>query len=366
AYAQSDLGAISGFVKDPSGSTVPGAKVTVKNQSGLERTANSTEAGYYVITNIPPGTYAVTVEAPGFKKFELTGAKLDPSSTLTVDASLAVGAATETVEVTADAVNLQTESASVQRDVTRQQIDGLELNGRNPIFMANLVPGTRGGNISGLSFAFSQGPNNINGARTQESIITYDGAPAVRTRSNGTSLGSADVDSTQEVQILTSNYGAEYGRSSGGQIRILTRSGTQQFHGSAYEYLRNTAFNANTWTRNHTIGPEFLAFTSVPPFHYNQFGFNVGGPFYIPGKFNNDKSKVFWYYGEEWVRYRFTDTSSQTVPSLAMRQGDFSELLNPANVYYGKSVQLKDPTTGDPIAGNIIPKNQLSPSGLGI
>src|SRR5262245_13265219 len=91
AYAQSDLGAISGFVKDPSGSTVPGAKVTVKNQSGLERTSNTTEAGYYIITNIPSGTYAVTVEAPGFKKFELTGAKLDPSSTLTVDASLAVG-----------------------------------------------------------------------------------------------------------------------------------------------------------------------------------------------------------------------------------------------------------------------------------
>ena len=98
---------------------------------------------------------------------------------------------------------LQTESASVQRNVTRQQIDSLELNGRNPIFMANLVPGTRGGNLAGLSFNFSQGPSNINGARTQESLITYDGAPAVRTRSNGTSLGAADVDSTQEIQILT-------------------------------------------------------------------------------------------------------------------------------------------------------------------
>jgi hypothetical protein len=157
-------------------------------------------------------------------------------------------------------VTLQTESAAVQKVVTREQINALELNGRNPIFMANLVPGTRGGNLSGLSFAFSQGPNNINGARTQDSLITYDGAPAVRTRSNGTSLGSADVDSTQEIQILTAAYSSEYGRSSGGQIRILTKSGTNEFHGSAYEYLRNTAFNANTWTRNHTPGQDF-----VPP-----------------------------------------------------------------------------------------------------
>src|SRR5947208_13221837 len=118
--------------------------------------------------------------------------------------------------------------------------------------MANMVPATRGGNISGLSFAFSQGPSNINGARTQESIITYDGAPAVRTRSNGTSLGAADVDSTQEIQILTASYSSEYGRSGGGQIRIITKSGGSQFHGSGYDYVRNDVFNANTWTRNKT------------------------------------------------------------------------------------------------------------------
>lgn len=366
AFAQSDLGAISGFVKDPSGSTVPNAKVTVKNQSGLERTANTNESGYYIITNIPPGLYTVSVEAAGFKKFESSNAKLDPSTTLAVDATLTVGAATETVQVTAEAANLQTESASVQKAVTRQQIDSLELNGRNPIFMANLVPGTRGGNLSGLSFNFSQGPSNINGARTPESLITYDGAPAVRTRSNGTSLGAADVDSTQEIQILTADYSAEYGRSSGGQIRIITRSGTQQFHGAAYDYVRNTVFNANTWTRNHTLGPDFLQLNQAAPIQYNQFGFNVSGPFYIPGKFNSDKSKVFWYWGTEWVRYRFTDTNSMTVPSVAMRQGDFSELLNPSNFYYGKVITIKDPNTGNAYPGNVIPKSTLSPNGIGI
>ena len=126
------------------------------------------------------------------------------------------------------------------------------MNGRNPVGLASLVPGARGGNLSGLSFNFTQGPSNFNGSRNPENLITYDGAPATRTRSNGTSLGAADVDSTQEVQILTAAYAAEYGRTSGAQIRILTRSGGQDFHGAAYEYVRNDAFNANTWTRNHT------------------------------------------------------------------------------------------------------------------
>jgi hypothetical protein len=355
------MGSISGFVKDPSGAIVPRAQVVARNQTGLERQATTNDSGYYIITNVPPGMYSISVEAPGFKKFGSTGNKLDPSATLTIDANLTVGAATETVEVVGTAASLQTESASVQRTVTRQQIDSLELNGRNPIFMANLVPGTRGGNLAGLSFSFSQGPSNINGARTQESLITYDGAPAVRTRSNGTSLGSADVDSTQEIQILTSSYSAEFGRSSGGQIRVITRSGGQQFHGSAYDYVRNTVFNANTWTRNKTPGQDFAA-----PVKYNQFGYNVGGPFYIPGKFNSAKNRVFWYWGQEWVRYRFTDLATLTTPSLAMRTGDFSELLSASNFYYGKVVTIKDPATGVAFPNNVIPKNQLSPNGLGI
>jgi len=360
-WAQSDNGSISGFVKDPSGLVVPNAKVTARNQSGLERQVTTNESGYYNITNIPPGYYTMSVEAPGFKIYSSTNNKLDPSSALAVDPVLTVGATTETIEVNATAAALQTESATVQRVVSREQIDGLELAGRNPIFMANLVPGTRGGNLSGLSFNFTQGPSNINGARTPESLITYDGAPAVRTRSNGTSLGAFDVDSTAEVQVLTANYSPEYGRSSGGQIRLLSKSGSSDFHGAMYEYLRNDIFNANTWTRNKTPGQNF-----VPPHKYNQFGYNVSGPFYIPGHFNTEKNKVFWYWGQEWVRYRFLDSNSLTVPSLLMRQGNFSELLDPKNVYYGKTVLIKDPLTGQPFDGNIIPQNRLSQNGLGI
>src|SRR6266849_2561152 len=390
-FAQSDLGTISGFVKDPSGATIANAKVTVRNNSGVERVATSNDSGYYAITNVPPGLYTIVAEAPGFRRYESKDNKVDPSANLAVDVALTVGSATETVEVSASAVELQTESASVQELVTREQIDSLEINGRNPIFMANLVPGTRGGTLANLSFNFSQGPSNINGARTPESLITYDGAPAVRTRSNGTSLGAADVDSTQEIQILTADYAPEYGRSSGGQIRITSKSGSQDFHGAAYEYVRNTIFNANTWQRNAVARTTGI----TAPVHYNQFGYNIGGPFFIPNHFNTDKSKVFWYWGEEWVRYIFTDTNTTTtVPTLKMRTGDFSELLDPNNPFVTRKdsagnkipVIVKDPTTGaqfvasanpgDPnynpactnVAGcpNIIPVTRLSQNGLGI
>jgi len=361
-YAQSDLGSIEGVVKDPSSSTVPNATVKVKNQNGLERSTKTNESGFYVVTSIPPGIYSVTVEAPGFKKFESVSNKLDSSSKLGVDATLTVGAASETVEVTASATQLQTESATVQKLVTREQIDSLELNGRNPVGLASLVPGARGGNLSGLSFNFNQGPSNFNGSRNPENLITYDGAPATRTRSNGTSLGAADVDSTQEVQILTAAYAAEFGRTSGAQIRILTRSGGKDFHGAAYEYVRNDIFNANTWTRNHTPGQAFTT-----PIRYNQYGYNVGGPAYWPGKINSDKSKFFWYWGQEWVKYRFTDSATWTVPTNLMRKGDFSELLTtgPQNIL-GKIVTIKDPTTGNVFPGNVIPTAMVSRNGSGI
>src|SRR5712671_3690276 len=397
-FAQSDLGTISGFVKDPSGATVANAKISVRNNRGVERAATTNDSGYFAITNIPAGLYTILVEAPGFQRYESRDNKLDPSATLAIDVPLTVGSTNETVEVSASAVQLQTESASVQKLVTREQIDSLELNGRNPIFMANLVPGTRGGTLANLSFNFSQGPSNINGARTPESLITYDGAPAVRTRSNGTSIGAADVDSTQEIQILTADYAPEYGRSSGGQIRITSKSGSQEFHGAAYEYVRNTVFDANPWQRN--ANPATTHITA--PIHYNQFGYNIGGPLYIPNHFNTAKNKVFWYWGEEWVRYIFTDTNSTvTVPTLNMRTGNFSELLDPNNPYVSHTVTnpadpskakikvpvlIADPqsalgpqcgqvisyvpsvvlnTTGC-FPGNVIPANRLSPNGLGI
>jgi hypothetical protein len=368
--AQSDNASISGFVKDASGSSVPNATVIIKNEAtGVERRTTTNNEGYFVASNLPPATYTVRIEATGFRTFEQSGTKLDPGINTAVDVNMQVGALTETVQVTASANIVQSETATVGKLVERSQIDLMELNGRNPVLLASLVPGTRGGALAGLSFSFGQGPANFNGSRNPENLITYDGAPATRTRSNGTSLGSADVDSVQEVQVLTANYGAELGRSSGGQIRIITRSGTNQFHGAAFEYFRHDALNANTWSRNSSPATAF-----VPPFRYNQYGYNIGGPFYIPNKFNKDRNKWFWYWGQEWVKYRPTDTVFQTVPTQLMRQGNFSEFLDPRNVWYGRSVTMFDPTTCPsvgasgctPFGGNIIPQNRLSPNGIAL
>ncbi|HXH50085.1 MAG TPA: carboxypeptidase regulatory-like domain-containing protein [Terriglobia bacterium] len=368
-WAQSDFGTISGYIKDPSGATVPGAAVTVSNQSGLRRQARTDASGFFSIPNLPPGYYTMTAQATGFQKFLSNNNKLDPSGRLALNVQLKVGATTQTVEVTAQIATLQTQSAAVQKLVTRQQIDSLELNGRNPVNLAQLAPGAQGGNLSGLNFNFGQGPSHFNGSRNWNNLITYDGAPATRTRANGTSLGSADEDSTEEVQVLGANYSAEYGRTSGGQIRIVTKSGGPHFHGAAYEYVRNTMLNANTWQRNTNPNTAFTA-----PDHYNDFGYNIGGPFYIPGHFNTNKDKVFWYWGHEFTRNYYTDTSSMTVPTMLMRNGNFSELLDPNNIFYGHSVQLVDPKTGQDIPGNVMSTtgpvtaggSTISPNGLAL
>src|SRR6266849_1624125 len=158
-FAQSDLGSITGFVRDATGSTVPNATVTVKNEAtGTERRVTTNDAGLFVVTNIPAGFYTVTVEGKGFKKYDVTHNKLDPNSTTAVDATLTIGAATEVVEVVATAAPLQSESAAVQKLITREQIDMMELNGRNPVGLAVVVPGARGGTAANLTIGLSQGP----------------------------------------------------------------------------------------------------------------------------------------------------------------------------------------------------------------
>jgi len=289
--------------------------------------------------------------------------------TATIDVTLTLGAASEIVQVTSDAPPLEADSATLGRDVTERQIRDLQLNGRNPLLLAMLKPGVVGGNGQALG-AFNFGLNNninINGGRNQDALITQDGAVAVRTRANGTSIGVADADSTQEVQILTANYNAEYGRASGGQIRIVTKSGSKDFHGTAYEYFRNSSLDANQWSRNNDPNPTLNS--QAAPLKFNQFGFNVGGPVSIPGIFNSDRHKLFFLFGQEYVRFRQdlqnNLTTSQFVPSLAMRQGDFSELLGP-NIFFNTPRVIKDPSTGAPFPNNVIPTSRLSPNGIGL
>ena len=372
-FAQSDVGTITGFVRDQSGAGVPNAQVTVLDEStGESHTATSDSQGHYTITNLRPAVYTMTTEVQGFKKFTSAHNKLNGSTALSLDADLAVGATTENVEVTATASVLQTESGSVQSQVTGRQISDQELNGRNPLYMGSLLPGLRSGSTLGdFNFAVGGGvPFQINGARTQDTLVTFDGAPAVRTRGSGAIIGVASVDATAEMQVLTADYQAEYGSAAGGQVRLITKSGGQDFHGSAYEYLRNSAMNANTWTRNQSPTTRF-----APPFRYNNFGFAVGGPVWIPGVHWTDplRQKLFWFVNEEWIRYRFTDTQTQAVPTTLMRQGDFSELLSP-NPWYSGVTEIYDPTTC-PTKGaatcvqypnNVIPAGQLSANGMAI
>lgn len=371
AFAQSDVGTITGFVKDQSGADVPNVKVTITSEATHEaHTVTTDAAGHYVVSNLLPGSYTMSAEANGFKKFTSTHNTLQANSTIALDANLEVGQTTETVEVSASAEVLQTESGAVQSEVTGGQIQNEELNGRSPIYSAQFLPGVRSGStlgdFNGLGPAGQ--PFQINGARSWDTLVSVDGAPAMRTRANGAVIGVGDVDATQEIQVLTADYQAEYGGASGGQIRIVTKSGTTDFHGSMYEYFRNSQLNANTWGRNLSTTTNF-----AQPFRYNNFGFAVGGPVAIPGKFERFRQKLFWFVAEDWLRDRNTQTQTQAVPTPLMREGNFSELLSP-NPWYSGVHQLYFPgscaklgsSSCVPIPGNIIPQTSLSPNGLAL
>src|SRR6202789_3252475 len=254
AFAQSDVASISGFVKDASGAVVPGAKVVVKNEGvAFERTLTTNNDGYYFVAALPPGLYTVTAEHAGFQSFELVHRKLDPSIPAQVDIALQVGQSTQSVTVTAATAAVQTESATVGALVENKTVELTELDGRNPALLAQLMPGVVANNLAGNSFGMTTGSFNVNGSQAYNTITYFDGAVGIRTRANNSrSIGVADLDSTQEVQVLTSNFSAENGRESGGEVRIISKSGTSQFHGDLYEYFRNARLEADSWSRNDT------------------------------------------------------------------------------------------------------------------
>jgi hypothetical protein len=363
AAAQSDSGQISGFVRDAQQGALPGAAVTITNEATRTKRATVTNStGFYVMPDLPVGVYTVRVELSGFKKFENTGIRLTAGSQIAVDGVLELGSLEETITVTTGQGFVQTTTAQVARTIETKQIQDLTLNGRNPIYLASLKPGVRGGTIGTFDpDSVSNGNFSINGARADEYLVTIDGAVATRTRSSGSMLGAQDVDTVEEVQILTANYRAEYGRSSAGQIRFVTKSGTQQFHGDGLENYRNKRLDANSWTRNRSGDPRLS--NGPDSYSFNQWGGHFGGPVLLPGGFNAGRDKMFFFWGEEWIRRRDTATSTATVPTAAMRRGDFSELLNPSNAFFGRARTIVDPSTGLPFPNNVIPTDRISPNG---
>jgi hypothetical protein len=369
ARAQNDVGSIVGFISDPSGAVIPGAQVTVVNEgTGETRRVTSDASGHYAVPNLPPAVYSMTAEAKGFQKFVSNHNTLASNSTIQINGKLSVGQASQTVTVSSTAEVLQTQSPAIQAEVTGTQIQKEELNGRNPIYMAQLLPGvTSTATMADLNFSFNNGDTfQVNGARTNDTKYTIDGAMASRTRGDAQIIAGANVDSVQEMQVLTGDYSAEYGSASGAQVRIITKSGTRDFHGALYEYVRNADFNANTWSLNH-------ANQKRQQFSYNNFGFAVGGPVWAPKMpvLSGLRDKFFFFVNEDWVRFRQGNQQLMAVPTTLMRQGDFSELLSP-NPWYSSTVKIIDPTTGQQFMGctgnepNVICSNRLSPNGVGI
>src|SRR3954452_12625714 len=277
AAAQFDRGQISGTVKDAQGAVVPGATVNVTNtQTQITSTTVTDSSGFFTVPNLVPGRYDVSAELEGFKKAVRSGVQLDAASAQTLEFALATGALTESVTVTADASALQTDTG-LRKTIESKDIEQLSFSGRNPIGVVGLKPGVTGGSFNNYGFSdLGNGGFSINGSRSDENNITVDGATAIRTRSSGAIVGIQNVDAIQEVQVLTGDYMPEYGRASGGQIRMVTKSGGNRFSGSASFYYRDDKLQANTWTRNKS--PNAFENSGAAPFNYKQYAYSIGGP----------------------------------------------------------------------------------------
>jgi hypothetical protein len=313
AYAQVAGATLSGTVRDPSGAVIPRAQISINNvATGVARTLTTDVAGFYSAPNLIPGTYAVTVSAPGFTTEVQTGITLTVGAQQVLNLTLRLGRTTEEIQVAGAAPTVQLATSSISAVVNSATVRQLPLNGRSWTDLATLQPGV---NAIQTQPAFTAGPDRgkrgfgaqitVAGARPQQNNYRLDGI-SINDYANGAPGsvlgGDLGVDAIQEFSVLTSNYSAEYGRTSGGVVNAITRSGTNQFHGSVYEFLRNSALDA----RNFFDG-------TIPPFRRNQFGAEAGGPI--------RKDKVFIFGDYEGIRQSKGITTVDTVPSVAARSG---------------------------------------------
>lgn len=333
-FSQETTGNIAGQVKDQNGATISGAVVTISDPArGFQRTFQTSEDGTFNVTDLPASSYTLAVEMAGFKKYQQENFQINLNDRRTLDVVLEPGEVTELVTVVADTPLVQ-DSPTQRGLINGSQIRELPLNTRNFVQLALLSAGVNSSNGSQIgSGALSVVQLSINGGRTSSINWLVDGARNVDTGSNLTLLTTPSIDAIEEFTILTSNYAPEFGRNGGGVINVVTRSGTNDFHGTIYEFLRNDALNARPPFQvtplqgiNKANGePRFKA-----PLNYNDYGFTIGGPLYLPrfgegGKrVYNGRNKSFFFYSQEWRKTKSVNTAVGTVPTVAQRAGIFS------------------------------------------
>ena len=369
-FAQTTFGSIVGNVNDPSGAPIAEAKVTLTNAGTSEkRPATTSPAGLYQFVNLQPGEYRIDVEKSGFKKEARTQVTVATASTVKIDFALPVGNLSQTVEVTAQTPLLQSETSSLGQVIEQKETNNLPLNGRNPMSLVALAPAVvpQGGaqnNPNGQN-PFAWGNYQIGGGQANQSTVWLDGSPVNAAYLNLTALIPTQ-DSLAEFKVQTNNLPPEYGRFAGGVVNFTTKSGSNQLHGNAWEFLRNKVLDANTFFNN-------AAGIGVPAFTQNQFGVNLGGPVYIP-KIYDGRNKTFFFVNWEGFRLRQGVSYTQTVPTVAERNGNLSALgstlYDPLTTCNGTAAS---PVAGYrpcgateknydrlPFAGNQIPANRIN------
>jgi hypothetical protein len=324
SFAQTTSGSISGSVLDATQARVPNAIVTATEEDKrFSLTTKTDPEGRFVFPIVQAGRYAISAESPGFKKTERRDVILQGNEKLFIGTlQMEVGTVAESIEVNAQAVQLQTESGERSQTINSKQMENIALNSRSYLPLVALTPGVT--TIPSLQTAGHGGVGSIssNGNRQNQNNLTLDGVGNVDTGNNGDQLATLSLDSVQEFRVLTSNYQAEYGRSSGMQISVITKSGTSDFHGSGYWYHRHEGLNANNWKNNRDGQP-------LKKQRYNDPGYTIGGPVFIPKLFNRNKDKLFFFFSQEYQRQLNPQgTKNQTVPTDLERQGDFSQSLD--------------------------------------
>ena len=355
-----DTGQLTGAVRDPSGAIVAKAQITVSNpERGIARVTQTNTDGEYLVGGLASGSYDLTVSAPGFKTYQAKGIVLRVAQKTRADATLTVGTASTQVTVEGEAIGqVETQSSELSGVITGKEISQLQLNGRNFTQLATLTPGVSNqtgqdegtvGINGNVSFSF-------NGGRTEYNNWELDGGDNMDNGSNATLNVYPSIDAIAEVKVLTSNYGAQYGRSGSGTVEVETKSGTSSFHGDAYEFVRNDMFNARNYFQS-----------SVPEYKKNDFGYTLGGPIFIPGHFNTKKQNTFFFWSQEWRIERVPGQVFNTpVPSAAERQGNFSDLC-PGTGLLAPDPNFPDcpmnPATGQYFTGYQVP---VDPAGAAL